>query len=308
MVHDGTLKHTHPPITPEIKAKEAVDRIQRRAQDHPNEPPQQVIAPELRNEHNEEVLAHLPEHQNLRRSINRMQNWSRPNNPADLNSLNIVEPYTTTIKGQRFLQCDSGPYNEKRLIIFTTKESLRILCESPMIFSNGTFKTAPHMFTQLFTVHGLYLKHLFPLVYALTTHKDKETYDLEEIKSLTTQNGYTFRPETMMSDFELASMNAARAHVVGIRINGCLFHLSQSTWRHVEENGLATAYTNDEEVRAQIQHLGLPLVPLEDISEVFEDISQDDLSAQVAAVYETFEVTYVHGRPCLLYTSPSPRD
>jgi len=227
VVHDGTLKHTHPPITPEIKA-EAVDRIKRRAQVHPNEPPQQVITAELRNDHNEEVLAHLPEHQNLKKSVNRMQNRSRPNNPADLNSLDIVEPYTTTIKGQRFLQCDSGPYNEKRLIIFTTKENLRILCESPMVFWNGTFKTVPHMFTQLFTVHGLYLKHLYPLVNALTTHKDEETYDLldGEIKSLATQNGYTFRPETMMWDFELANMNAARAHVVGIRIKGCLFHLS----------------------------------------------------------------------------------
>jgi len=107
VVHDDTLKHTHPPITPEIKAKEAVDRIQRRAQDHPNEPPQQVIAPELRNEHNEEVLAHLPEHQNLRRSVNRMQNRSRPNNPADLNSLDIVEPYTTTIRGSS--SCSTTP-------------------------------------------------------------------------------------------------------------------------------------------------------------------------------------------------------
>jgi len=143
VVHDGTLKHTHPPITPEIKAKGAVDRIKRRAQDHPNEPPQQVIAAELRNEHNEEVLAHLPEHQNLRRSINRMQNWSRPNNPADLNSLNIVEPYTTTIKGQQFLQYDSGPDNEKRLIIFTTKENLRILCESPMVFVEWYIQDRP---------------------------------------------------------------------------------------------------------------------------------------------------------------------
>ena len=227
VVHDGTLKHTHPPITPEIKA-EAVDRIKRRAQVHPNEPPQQVITAELRNDHNEEVLAHLPEHQNLKKSVNRMQNRSRPNNPADLNILDIVEPYTTTIRGSSSCSTTPGQTMKNGYLFLQQKKICVYFAKVRWFLSNGTFKTAPDMFTQLFTVHGLYLKHVFPLVYALTTHKDEETYDLlyEEIKSLATQNGYTFRPETMMSDFELANMNAARAHVVGIRIKGCLFHLS----------------------------------------------------------------------------------
>jgi len=71
-------------------------------------------------------------------------------------------------------------------------------------------------------------------------------------------------------------------------------HLAPS----VLENGLTVAFTNDEDVIAQIQHpSGLPFVPLEDITKVFEEISQDEVSAEVAAVYEMIEVTYVNGRP-----------
>jgi len=97
-----------------------------------------------------------------------------------------------------------------------------------------------------------------------------------------------------MCDFELGNMNAARTEFPVVQIKGCLFHFPLNIWRQVLENNLRVAFTSDEDVRAQIQHLlGLPFVPLE----VFKEISQDDLSAEVAAVCEMIEVTYASGPP-----------
>lgn len=295
---DGTNTHTHPEIQPEIRARETVQRIKRRAEENPNEPPSQVIAAEVEDENDDEVLAYLPERQTLRRAVNRAQNRFRPNNPGDLSSLEIVHPYTETKSHEKFLHYDSGPDSESRLLIFTTEKNLRKLCDSPMIFSNGTFKTAPDMFTQMFTIHGIYREHLFPFVYALTINKNEGTYNLlyQELKKLASDYGLSLRPETMMCDFELANMNAVRAHFPGIDLRGCLFHFGQNVWRHAEDNGLKGPYKNDEEIRKQIQYLlGLPFVPVEDIPEVFDSISDEVTSAEVAAVYKTVEVTYVHG-------------
>ena len=274
-------------------------RLKRRAQEQPNEPPHQVIAGELTNEHKEEVLANLPEHQHLRRSIDRAKSSRRSANPTHLNSFDILPPNTETIRNQMFLHFDSGREEVSRLIILTTKRNLEILCQN-RIFSNGTFKTAPHMFTQLFAEHGLFKDHLFPLVYAFTNRKDEETYNrlYLELKSLSAQYGFTLRPEKAMCDLELGNTNATRTQFPGVQIKGCLFHLSRDIWRQVLENGLKVAFTNGKDVRAEIKHLlGLPFVPLEDITEVFEEMSQDDLSAEVAAVYEMIDVTYVSGRP-----------
>ena len=48
----------------------------------------------------------------------------------------------------------------------------------------------------------------------------------------------TVSPSVVMSDFELASMNAARNHFPNVRIKGCLFHFYQNIWRHVMEKGV----------------------------------------------------------------------
>ena len=300
VISDGTKKHTHPETKAEIAAKAVVQRIKRHAEDHPTEHPSKIVAVEIENEDDDEVLAHLPERENLRRFTNRTQNRTRPANPTNLAELHISPPYDVTKKGEKFFFYDSGEGEENRVIIFTTERNLRYLCNSPIIFSNGTFKTAPDMFVQLFTVHGLYRNHLFPFVYALTTNKDENSYNTlyRELKRICAEYNLVLSPTTMMSDFELANINASERNFPGVIIKLCLFHLNQSIWRQVEQNGLKTDYTENPQVRHAIQHLlGLAFVPLEDVEEVFNDIMEDDLPEAVLSVYETVEKTYVTGTP-----------
>jgi len=105
ILRDGSSKHTHIPEKAEIEAKKAMQRIKRRAEQQPNEPPDRILAMELQDEHDEEVLANLPETENLGRYVNRTQNRLRPRNPQNLAEVEIVDPYKTRA-GDKFLFYD----------------------------------------------------------------------------------------------------------------------------------------------------------------------------------------------------------
>jgi len=89
-------------------------------------------------------------------SVNTAQSSTRQPNPIDLNYLEVVEPYVQTIRNQKLTHYDTVPDERSRLTIFTTKINRDILSQSRSIFSSGTSTTAPNVFTQLFTVHGLF--------------------------------------------------------------------------------------------------------------------------------------------------------
>lgn len=126
-------------------------------------------------------------------TIIRYQNKSRPQLPGELGDLNIEPPYDVTLGNKRFLQYDSKnddgsdtddgdteEQNERprkdRIIMFYTDKNLEYLVRSKTVFCDGTFKTAPSMFYQLYSIHGKVFGHVFPLVYILATRKDEPTY------------------------------------------------------------------------------------------------------------------------------------
>lgn len=57
-------------------------------------------------------------------------------------------------------------------------------------------------------------------------------------------------PTTVVCDFELAVINAVK-EVLGnhISIQGCFYHLTQSTWRKIQELGLSTMYKENASFR-----------------------------------------------------------
>ncbi|CAF4381539.1 unnamed protein product [Rotaria socialis] len=59
------------------------------------------------------------------------------------------------IRNDTFLQFDSEP-RDHRLIIFSSPEQLKILKETEEILIDGTFKVTPVIFTQLYTIPGVY--------------------------------------------------------------------------------------------------------------------------------------------------------
>ena len=74
-----------------------------------------------------------------------------PNLPSQREDIVLEGVYTKTMDGEDFLAFDSQPQN--KIIGYATVDNFRLLCESTDVQCDGTFKTAPKLFYQLYTLH-----------------------------------------------------------------------------------------------------------------------------------------------------------
>ncbi|CAI2195506.1 15955_t:CDS:2, partial [Funneliformis geosporum] len=72
--------------------------------------------------------------------------------PQTLESFIIPENMKRTLDGVDFLVRDLIISN-KRLLIFTTSANINYLAQSSIWIMDGTFKTIPNIFKQLYTIH-----------------------------------------------------------------------------------------------------------------------------------------------------------
>ena len=147
----------------------------------------------------ENVLARLPNIETIRRDVRR----NRPNNhPAvpDINDTQFAIPLNYIVDGldQQFFVYDNG--RPDRILLFGTDEGFRVLSNSQDWFLDGTFKSSPVQFMQLYTVHGLTNHRNIVGAYALLPNKRRATYVemLTEVQRLT-RNAM---PHSLITDFE----------------------------------------------------------------------------------------------------------
>ena len=122
---------------------------------------------------------------------------------------------------------------------------------SPVWLADGTFKSAPALFYQLWVVHGRVQNAVtVPLIYALLPAKTAAIYKralaliLQEIDLVNPGA----RPKTIVIDFEMAEVLAFR-ELMGpaVKIHGCYYHYKQALWRKVQDLGLAARYKDEHE-------------------------------------------------------------
>ena len=77
-----------------------------------------------------------------------------PVQPENLAHLEIPIEYQRTSKNENFLLHDSG-FEERRNLIFGTKTNTEMLELAPIWLADGTFKTAPILFEQVYVIHAL---------------------------------------------------------------------------------------------------------------------------------------------------------
>ena len=71
----------------------------------------------------------------------------------------VPESYSRTHDGEEFLIYDAAHAKlGGRLMIFSTKVLIEMLCASEVILIDGTFKTRPMMFAQVYVVMGKHLE------------------------------------------------------------------------------------------------------------------------------------------------------
>ena len=264
--------HNHPvnPAAVEVRRRLATMRTEALStQDLPCQIVARAVATASRS-----VAANLPAPALLTRAINynRKIKDHRPVNPTSLADLEIPAKYTLTLNDEPFLLANLGTAD--RILIFSTDSDLKQLADSSNWHVDGTFKCAPGIFTQLYSIHGVKSSTTLPLVYALLPNKTESTYlrFLQELKSLAAARELELKPQQIMSDFEIAFLNACQKTFPTTQPKGCYFHFSQCIWRKIQETPeIAEKYKVDDEFALELrQLLALSFVPVTDVVASFD--------------------------------------
>ena len=112
---------------------------------------------------------------------------------------------------------------------------MQLLKECPEWYLDGTFKTCPLVFQQVYTVHvKLEDGKVVPAVYALLPGKDAMCYR----KLLDVISGAIdgFHPQLLHVDFELAMIRELEIAFPSAGIVGCNFHFNQCLYRFIQSD------------------------------------------------------------------------
>ncbi|PKC05516.1 hypothetical protein RhiirA5_420830 [Rhizophagus irregularis] len=269
-------EHNHAPEASRVNVFQTINTMKEKAvctQDQPI----QIIQNELISMP-QNSFYYMPNKEALRKQINRARNENNE----------VLQP-----------EIELG--NEK-LMIFCTPSNLTYLQDAEYWLMDGTFKTVPTLFQQLYTIHvpigGEDNSRIFPMVYILMTSKAQESYRrvFDELIELGNQAGVDLSPPIIITDFEQAVINATQSEFPDSIHKGCFFHFCQNIWRKIQSEGLAIEYGNDEDFSLKLRHLtALAFLPPSEIPAAFDQIKLS-LPENAAGVTEYFETTYVHGR------------
>lgn len=193
-------EHSHPPDREEVAAEKVTQRIKRKAVTQPELRPAQLLRCELQGASGA-VLSQMPEQSALLQTVRRIRRKNSTPNPRSLTDLGeLPDAYQKTLLGEQFLMfnsltaghddsdsddeedemADDEEQPPRRVLVFATRRNIELLCTSTVWFVDGTFKTAPSIFSQIFTVMGLRTRAgrtgdavAIPVVYALLSSKKR---------------------------------------------------------------------------------------------------------------------------------------
>jgi len=190
--------------------------------------------------------------------------------PRNRQEIELPERLKVSRAGEKFLQFDSGNLDENRIIILATDSNLQLLRHSPSWFADGTFKTCPSLFGEVYTIHATTMSSsVVPLVYMLLPNKQENTYDraFEKLKELLVN----VNVQCVNLDFEKAAMNSFLRVFPNIHVQGCFFHLTQCIWRRVQSMPeVRQQYQQNPDFALNIRCLAaLAFVPPTDVVEKF---------------------------------------
>jgi len=241
----------------------------------------------------------------LTHTVNRTRTAARgaPTNPTDLLELVIPNSYTKTHNEDPLLLFDSGA-GADRILLFSTSNNLRTLSQCDDWYADGTFKSSPPLFKQIFSVHGVKSEVTLPLVYGLLPNKEQDSYTrfLSAMETLATSEQVAFQPKSILTDFEAGCLNAFEEVFPGAERRGCYFHHTQCIWKHLQQfPDILSKYNNDPDFAHHIRQLpALAFVPLEDITSSYDVLMNtpfyEDNDALLRPLLDYYEDTWI-GRP-----------
>ncbi|KAK6195696.1 hypothetical protein SNE40_001068 [Patella caerulea] len=184
----------------------------------------------------------IPDFLKIRPILARARRQILPSIPKTTTDVVIEGQWTKTWSNYDFLLDHDVDWG---VTLFGTAENIRRLQKCKDVYMDGTFRTCPNPYTQVFTIHGNYRNRVLPFVMGLMVGRTVGHYRhvLGVVKAaVRRESGHRWRPRKVISDFEPALTNAIETELPNAELSGCYFHFTQSLWSKIQELGLATRY------------------------------------------------------------------
>lgn len=294
----GNTEHSHPPNNSKVEAIKLMSTIKQNAttvRGHTS----QILADAVSTVP-VEVRVELGKTDTVKRRIRRTKRSALPAEPASLQDLTFDEEWATTggADPEPFLIHDSGPDSQHRVVVFGTEGTLRHLARSHLWYMDGTFQTAPRLFTQMYVIRVPLGQSAVTCIYAFLTGKSQALYEelLNAICNKCEQYGFNPDPATIIMDFEDAMCRAIIAALgEHVAVKGCFYHLTQSTWRKIQSLGLVQEYRDNEAVRLFCGMIdGLAFLPVDKVSDGMQYLRENTPEGS-EELLDYFDATYVSG-------------
>ena len=140
--------------------------------------------------------------------------------------------------------------------------------------ADGTFCTAPTLFTQVYYIHVWNEFSMKPVVFACREDKSQEGYHRLFTSLVTYANtkNISLNPSSISIDFEQATINAINDVFQQASVKGCHFHYAKNVWKKIKNYSLVKL-SKQENIRRQIANIiSLPLISPNEINNSMEKI------------------------------------
>jgi len=271
----SALNHEHDKDDENVLNRQKIgNKLKRKALDDPCEKPCKILHRELRK--GDVSTLTTTDINRIRKNIHYARSSIIPKLPTDLEELHLALTNLGEIKTNKdeiFLLINN---TEKNIVAFSTTTNLKFLSECKTLYIDGTFKSCPKLFYQLFIIHGAKNTTYTPLVFFLLTGKTISIYKdafyslIEKMNDL----NLNFAPNIIYADFEQAIHSAVVDIFPDVIRKGCRFHLGQSIWRKIQSLGLSTVFKNKSEIGKFLKlFFGLSFLKPDEVNNCFyEDL------------------------------------
>lgn len=151
--------HNHPPDANAKKVQQMRNEIKNEAASTSNSTREIMQHSSIALQEEAEIRNAMPNEAALKRMTQRkrVEVFQYPKEPTHVDEIKLEGRFLLNKVGKKFVHFD-GAVNGSRMIIFATDEDLQFLHACPHWFVDATFKSAPKLFKQMFTIHGNWRK------------------------------------------------------------------------------------------------------------------------------------------------------
>lgn len=247
LIKKGPNTHSHTPVAANPSVYKANAELKELAKQS-HLPPANIIAT-VTSQCAPNCRVYLPPKEAQKSKIGRVRRANDCSEPLTLQEIAIPENLKY-VDGDLFLLSEKEFDNEK-IIVLGTLENLKELGKCDLWLMDGTFQVVPSIMRQLFTIHGKIGDEIVPLIYIIMSSKSKKAYCecFFVICEIAVANNISMNPKYIISDFEKASIAAAKELFPSSLSKACFFHFGQIIWRRIQKEKLASKYGNNEGIR-----------------------------------------------------------